>query len=88
MASVARRGIGLGERTVFPGRRRGVSRMRTRPVATVAGLIERALEGAGKNQHAEALLIALGTAALCVLLGYAIAALSKFQVGIFAIILG
>ena len=59
-----------------------------RPVSTVAGIIERALEAAGKNEHAETLLFGLGAAALCVLLGYAIMALSKFQVGLFALFLG
>ena len=90
MASVARRGVVLGGRTVFPGRRRarGVSRMRARPVSTVAGIIERTLEEVGKNENAEALLVGLGAAALCVLLGYAIMVLSKFQVGLFAIVLG
>jgi len=90
MASVARRGVVMGGRTVFPGRRRarGVNRMRTRLVSTVAGVIERALEAAGKNENAEALLVGLGAAALCVLLGYAIVVLSKFQVGLFAIVLG
>jgi len=90
MGSVARRGVVMGGRTVFPGRRRArdASRMRARPVSTVAGIIERALEAAGKNEHAEALLVGLGAAALCVLLGYAIVALSKFQVGLFAIVLG
>ncbi len=90
MASVARRGVVMGGRTVFPGRRRarGVSRMRARPVSTVAGIIERGLEAAGKNENAEALLVGLGAAALCVLLGYAIVVLSKFQVGLFAIVLG
>ena len=90
MASVARRGVVMGGRTVFPGRRRtrGVSRMRARPVSTVAGVIERALEAAGKNENAEALLVGLGAAALCVLLGYAIVVLSTFQVGLFAIVLG
>lgn len=85
MGSVARRGVVMGGRTVFPGRRRARG---ARPVSTVAGIIERALEAAGKNEHAETLLVGLGAAALCVLLGYAIVALSKFQVGLFAIILG
>ena len=89
MASVARRGVVMGG-PIIPGRRRarGVSRMRTRPVSTIAGVIERALEAAGKNENAEALLVGLGTAALCVLLGYAMVVLSKFQVGLFAIVLG
>jgi hypothetical protein len=62
--------------------------MRARPISTVAGIMERALEAAGKHEHAEALLVGLGTTALCVLLGYAIVVLSKLQLGFFAIILG
>lgn len=87
MASVARRTVGMGWRAVFPGRRT-MSRMRARPVSTVAGIIEKALEAAGKHENAEALLVGLGGAALCALLGYAIVILSKFQAGLFAIILG
>jgi hypothetical protein len=87
MASVARRTVVMGWRAVFPGRRR-VTRLRARPVSTVAGIIERALEAAGKHENAEALLVGLGATALCVLLGYAIIVLSKFQVGLFAIMLG
>lgn len=88
MASLARRGVAVGERTVFPGRRKAKGRMRARPFSTVAGVIERALQAAGENKEAEALLFGLGAVALCVLLGYAIVALSKFQAGIFAIVLG
>jgi hypothetical protein len=62
--------------------------MKTRPVSTVAGLMERALEAAGKSQHAEAVLVGLGTAALCALLAYALVALFKLQLGILAIVLG
>ena len=55
---------------------------------TLACRMERALQAVGESENVETLVIGLGAAALCLLLGYAIVILAKFPVGIFAIGLG
>lgn len=55
---------------------------------TLASRMERALHAVGESENVEALVIGLGAAALCLLVGYAIVILAKFPVGILAIGLG
>ncbi len=55
---------------------------------TLMTRMERALQVVGEGENVEALVLGLGAAALCFLLGYAIIVLSKFPLGIFSIGLG
>lgn len=55
---------------------------------TIAGRLENALEMVGEIENVEAVVLGLGAAALCFLLGYAIIVLSKCSLGLFALGLG
>ncbi len=58
------------------------------PRIWLACWLEGFLEAAADHEGVENLLLGLGTAALCLLLGYAIVVLAKFQGGLLSIALG
>lgn len=67
---------------------RGASHLTPCPTFSVVSRLEGVLQAAGENENVEHLLLGLAAAALCLLLGYAIALLTKFQIGLFSIALG
>lgn len=91
MAISPRSGVAAAEGNVVSGMGQGERRashlMRCPTFASVSWL-EGVLQAAGENESVEHLLLGLGAAALCFLMGYAIVLLTKFQIGLFSIALG
>ncbi|MFQ5848504.1 MAG: hypothetical protein ACE5IQ_12645 [Candidatus Methylomirabilales bacterium] len=91
MDAGANYGVAIAEGTVVPvvGREtKDASHLTPCPHLAFICWLERVLAAADGDENTEALLLGLGAAALCFLLGYAIIVLTKFQAGFFALGLG